>query len=100
MRGPAPLHWVWRLEANKSAADTTAPLFTVPFIEDGPGIVPSMPTTMPPLVLADRRPCTRNRFMVFPGCCPEMVNIWLSSSQGPVEFAETFVPKRARSAAL
>src|ERR1700682_189422 len=89
-----------RLPAYRSAAETTAPLNTVPFMEDGPGIVPSIPTTVLPPVLEERRLCTRKRFMVFPGCVDESVNIWLSSEQGPVTSAEMLVPKRAWSVEL
>ena len=89
-----------RLPAKRSTAETTAPLLTVPFMDEGPGIVPSIPTTVLPPELAERRLCTRKRFMVFPGFDDERVNIWLSSEQGPVTSAEMFVPKRARSFVL
>src|ERR1700731_2216960 len=37
-----------RLPAKRSAPETTAPLLTVPFMDEGPGIVPSIPTMVLP----------------------------------------------------
>src|SRR5438128_4970957 len=86
---------------KRSAIETTAPLWTVPLNEDGPGMVPSTPTTVPvPDEFVARRPCTRNRFIQLPGFADESVNIWFISSQGPVDVTLRLVPKRVRAASL
>jgi hypothetical protein len=50
---------------SRFATDTSAPLATVPPTEDGPGMVPSMPTYVfvPPWV--ENRLFTRKRLMAF-----------------------------------
>src|SRR5205823_14460784 len=85
------------VNVKRSAIETAAPLWTVPLNEDGPGMVPSTPTTISPDPdgFVARRPFTRKRFMRLPGFADDSVNIWFISSQGPVEVTFRLSPKRA-----
>src|SRR5438128_12125788 len=67
----------------RSASDTAAPLCTVPPTVEGPGMVPSRPTTWPvPLGVLVVRLCTRKKSSAYPGW--ESVNIWSRSSHEAV----------------
>src|SRR5258708_18482629 len=71
------------LPGLRSTIETAAPLWMVPPAPEGPGMVPSTPTTIVPPWLVEVIDDTRKKFSVLPGC-ERLANIWLSVLQGSV----------------
>src|SRR5262245_56198193 len=64
---------------TRSEPFTDAPLLTLPPKPEGPGMVPSTPTTVRPAPVLALKPLTKKKLIWFPGA--ESVKIWLRSPQ-------------------
>src|SRR5262249_16694496 len=71
----------------RSEPFTDAPLLTFPPRLEGPGMVPSTPTTERPWPVLALKPLTKKKLIWFPGA--ESVKIWLRSPQAVSSSAVT-----------